>query len=45
MFFSADGMAQWIKALATKMKSVSLIPGIHVVEGEKRILKVILWPA
>ena len=32
----ADEMAQWEKGLAVKSDDLSLIPGTHMVEGERR---------
>lgn len=37
-------MAQGIAAFATEPDSVSLILRTHMVEGEKRITRVVLWP-
>jgi hypothetical protein len=35
-------MAQWAKALATKLKDLGLTPRIHMVEGENQLLQVFL---
>lgn len=40
----ASDLAQRVKALATKPDDLSLILKIHVVEGQKWLPKVVLWP-
>lgn len=39
----ASGMAQWVKALATKSDNLTTIPATHV-EGENQLLHGVLWP-
>lgn len=40
----ATEMAQGIEALAAKPGDLSSIPRTHMVEGEKCLLQVVLWP-
>lgn len=37
-------MAQQIKAVAAKSDGLTLFSGTHMVEGEKQLLNVVLWP-
>lgn len=45
LFCGAGEAAQQAKALAAKSEDLSSIPGTHVVEKEKRFLKVVLKPS
>lgn len=36
-------MTEWVKLLAAKLDR-SAVPGAHMVEGEHRLLQVVLWP-
>lgn len=38
----ASKIAHWVKALASKPKKPNLIPGTQMVEGENRVLQVVL---
>jgi hypothetical protein len=40
--FRAGEMAQWVEALAFKFEDLSLINGLHMVEGESLLLQVVL---
>lgn len=35
-------MVHWVKILAAKSDDFSLIPGIHILEGESRLLYIVL---
>lgn len=37
-------MAQQVKALAAKVDNLGLIPGMHMVEGERSLQQLVLWP-
>ena len=41
--FRAGKMAQWMRVLTTKPGNLSSIPRTHMVEGENRLLQVVLW--
>lgn len=38
----AGKMTQWVKVLATQPDDLSLIPEIHMFDGENRLLEVVL---
>ena len=40
--FRAGKMAQWMRVLTTKPGNLSSIPRTHMVEGENRLLQVVL---
>lgn len=41
--YIASKLSQYIKVVATNPNNLTLNPSIHMMDGEKRLLKVVLW--